>query len=507
VTALRKLCLLSACFIGAPAALALALANWPGAAAAIVAVAVVACFALLPGSRSAKLTLGLVAFLLAGYACLGRSFAYLSVQSVFIGEIVLGFLLLGSLLNGALWAPFKSKLAWVLLLFAAWGAVRTVPYLPAYGASALRDAAIWGYSAFALVVAGGLLRCKPLPNVARLYAWFVPLYLAWIVLAGALRMIAPGSMPVLGAGGAPLFQMKPGDAAVHLAGIGAFLILGLHQAQPGGARSAWWREWLLWAAWLAGLLLYGTQTRGGLLSILIAVLVILFLWRRGRWIKLAILGLCGLALFVFLDLDFGFGGARMVSPRQIAVNLASVTGGDESTYDGTRQWRLQWWSRIVDYTLLGEYFWQGKGFGINLADDDGFQVTSDRSLRSPHNGPLTILARSGVPGAALWILLQGGLCAGLLGVRRRARRAGDHSQAALSVWILAYWTAFTVNSAFDVYLEGPQGGIWFWSVFGVGLALLVNSRSRYAAERAACYPLEELEETRECQWEASLTGV
>jgi hypothetical protein len=36
--------------------------------------------------------------------------------------------------------------------------------------------------------------------------------------------------------------------------------------------------------------------------------------------------------------------------------------------------------------------------------------------------------------------------------------------------ILAYWLAMLVNASFDVYLEGPQGGIWFWSVFGLGLA-------------------------------------
>jgi len=27
------------------------------------------------------------------------------------------------------------------------------------------------------------------------------------------------------------------------------------------------------------------------------------------------------------------------------------------------------------------------------------------------------------------------------------------------------------NAFFDVYLEGPQGAIWFWTVFGTGLAV------------------------------------
>ena len=42
--------------------------------------------------------------------------------------------------------------------------------------------------------------------------------------------------------------------------------------------------------------------------------------------------------------------------------------------------RLDWWKEIVTYTINGKYFWTGKGFGVNLADDDGFQVLSSGTL-------------------------------------------------------------------------------------------------------------------------------
>jgi hypothetical protein len=48
-------------------------------------------------------------------------------------------------------------------------------------------------------------------------------------------------------------------------------------------------------------------------------------------------------------------------------------------------------------------------------------------------------------------------------------------------WVLAYWVAMMVDTSFDPYLEGPQGGIWFWAVFGLGLVVM---RSR-ADGRAA----------------------
>jgi hypothetical protein len=35
-----------------------------------------------------------------------------------------------------------------------------------------------------------------------------------------------------------------------------------------------------------------------------------------------------------------------------------------------------------------------------------------------------------------------------------------------------------VNTSFDPYLEGPQGGIWFWSLFGLGMVIMRLSPRR-----------------------------
>ena len=52
------------------------------------------------------------------------------------------------------------------------------------------------------------------------------------------------------------------------------------------------------------------------------------------------------------------------------------------------------------------------------------------------------------------------------------RRAGDTATAIVGAWILVYWVAMMVNTSFDPYLEGPQGGIWFWSLFGLGMVVM-----------------------------------
>ena len=457
------------------------------------AIAVVAIFmiqiSLQPVSRPAKFATGLLGGLLLGYALFGRSFAYLGLSPVYVGEIVLALALIVCITNGTLWPPLRSKVSWLLLAFASWCALRTIPFVPVYGLDALRDAAIWGYSAFAFISAGLLCRRGSLQRATGYYQRLIPLYLVWICLAGVVRALRPDLVSTIGDRSGTIFQIKPGDAAVHLAGIASFLIAGLHRTPPKGRGPIWLKEWCLWPLWTAGLLLFGSQSRGGLLTMLTTLAVVLILRRRGRWGKLAVVSLCSLALFLLLDLEFDSGAARRVSPQQILVSLSSVTGGGDPAYEGTRQWRLNWWNVILDYTVNGGYFWGGKGFGVNLADEDGFQVDPAHLLRSPHNGHLTILARSGVPGLALWVLLQGSMCIGLVRSYLQARRTAGQEGAANIVWILAYWTAFTVNGAFDVYLEGPQGGIWFWTMFGMGLAVLANGSPRHRTEASQPGPL------------------
>jgi hypothetical protein len=65
----------------------------------------------------------------------------------------------------------------------------------------------------------------------------------------------------------------------------------------------------------------------------------------------------------------------------------------------------------------------GKGFGVNLADDDDYQGTvNGLPNRSPHNIQMTVLARAGVPGLVIWSLLQSAFALSLVVAYFRARR-------------------------------------------------------------------------------------
>lgn len=94
----------------------------------------------------------------------------------------------------------------------------------------------------------------------------------------------------------------------------------------------------------------------------------------------------------------------------------------------------------------------------------------DGHLRSPHNSHLTILARAGVPGLALWVTTHIAWAVWVLRCQRQSQRNGHLRWSGLCVFLLAFWLAALVNTSFDVYLESPMGAVWFWTVFGVGLA-------------------------------------
>jgi len=95
---------------------------------------------------------------------------------------------------------------------------------------------------------------------------------------------------------------------------------------------------------------------------------------------------------------------------------------------------------------------------------------ADHSLRAPHSAHMDVLARMGVPGLVIWAILQGAWGVGVFRAFLSARRNDDERWQGVLLFLLALWSAFLVNSSFDVFLEGPMGATWFWTIFGAGAA-------------------------------------
>lgn len=395
------------------------------------------------------------------YAILGKGFAYAGIAPIYVGEILLLFACVVFVSSGHVLTLLRTPIGGFVALFFLIQGACTFPYLETYGLDSLRDGVIWAYAIFACAVAAlvlrlpGFLRC-----VLNRFQKFSALFLILGPAAWVATLYLADSLPHWPDTSVSIPLVKGGEFCVHLAGIFAFVFLGL---------SSQTRSWLLLVAAEAML---GMRARGGLLAFVVASLFVCAL--RPKLDRLFLL--VGASLLFIVGLGaFNVqvvvpGTTREFSLNQLSQSIVSIFGSGESgELENTRAWRLAWWDKIWDYTVNGPYFWMGKGYGINLADSDGFQVgTRDEPLRSPHNSHITFLARSGVPGFILWTTLQSAWALSMIRSYFEASRRHAREFALLFAWLFTYWVAFVVCAGFDVFFESPMGGIPFWTIFGLG---------------------------------------
>jgi hypothetical protein len=343
---------------------------------------------------------------------------------------------------------------------------------------------IWGYASFALTLAACLRYTNALPAVIVHYRQAIPIFLTCASAAFVGTRLLGDAIVVFPWSSTPVPPFKAGDVGVHLGAVGVFLLLGL---VPRAKTTLLQRVngMVMAAAWLGAAGVVMSLNRGAMLALVTAFVVAACLYPRRIGLRLAAtVAAAAVCLAIVMLATTGqeppaaSETERPVSLNQAIENMRSVlgSGSRHGNLDGTREWRLDWWREIVSYTFEGRYFF-GKGFGVNLASDDGFQVNEEESLRSPHNIHMTVLARTGVPGLFLWVGLNVGFALMLLVGHVQARRAGQLRWAATCAWVLAYWAALIVNGSVDVYIEGPSGGIWYWAVIGAGIAVLDGARA------------------------------
>jgi hypothetical protein len=252
----------------------------------------------------------------------------------------------------------------------------------------------------------------------------------------------------------------------HLAGVTLFSMLGFKKLSVSKALLI-----------IVGFVIFASRSRGAMVSFLVAIAIPLVLIPRNRQMLVmacSALMLLGFAYAVDPRVTLP-GEVRETSVSQIFENMGSILGSSGiDGLDGTKRWRALWWDKIVDYTVHGRYFWLGKGFGVNLADADGFELfSSDPNqplLRAPHSIFMTVLARAGVPGLFLWILLCVGWLISMFRCFFESRARGDRPWERIFLFIPCYWLSMLIGASFDPALEGPMMGIWFWSLYGIGIA-------------------------------------
>jgi O-antigen ligase len=411
--------------------------------------------------------------LLVGYAFIGKGFAYLGVPPLYVGEIVLIFGLATLLRGGCMLAATASLGSIAVLLLVSWIAVAVVQGAFRYGVDAVRDGVVGLYGFYAFAVAAALIeRPALIDGIVHYYRRFATAYVVVPPVAMIFTSSVAASFPVWpNSAQQPLISLRAGEIAIHLAGVVAFTLVGFRN--PG-------RLWTAMLVISTGIVF--ALNRGGMLAFALPAILAATLARNGR----QVMGFFGMALLIggiaaAVGLSVRIDGGRNIDFVQLVANLTSIFG-DSTTgnLDGTKEWRLGWWEAIIGYTIHGDYFWFGKGFGANLAVIDGFVVgPGTPPLRSPHNIHMTFLARSGVSGLVLWLAMLAIWFATIFRNIAVARRDGQAAWAGFFIFVACYVLAIVVDASFDVAIEGPMVGIWFWTLIGVGLGSSMVYWSKY----------------------------
>jgi len=408
--------------------------------------------------------------LLAGYAIGNKPFALIGIPTLYIGDIVLLFGVIAFLKSRCAVAALATLPSFLLAVLFGWAIfICGLPYLREYGINTLRDSVIVAYGGFSFIFVALLLER---PERLALVIPFLRNLASGVLIVAPLVVL----LIVIGGGGGHLDPyVKEGPYGTQLLGAALLMLLGFKRVRVG---------WLF--ILLVGITVIAVRSRGCMLAFLVPFgLAMIF---TGKWreaIVIVITVAIMLALAYMLDFSYSPGSQwaqRSISASQLIGNFVSIFGMSTDVHGGlagTREFRLEWWNVIFDYTFNGPYFWTGKGFGVNLAAVDGFLLGDPNAavMRAPHNCHLTMLARTGVPGLALWLLTLASWSAMLLVNMVRARAAGDHVWANFFVLIFCYALSCVIDATFDPALEAPMQGIWFWSLFGVGIAAAMIYRA------------------------------
>jgi hypothetical protein len=414
----------------------------------------------------------IVGFVLLGYLCAKRSFAYLGVPPLFIGEIALGaFLILkprvvlgtwtASLLRTTPLSEFGLALL-VFMLYGVWQVARGV--LNGYTFVYTMKFFVFNYYTIYLFFAIWIALRVPdfLPKLLRVIAWANGIYGLLFLLV--LRHV-PIHMPGYGTNDVPLFS-PPSGQEVALVGLLCF---------ERNLRAVWF------VMLLNVVIVLAWQVRSGWLALALGALTWGIL--TGRPGRVVAIGMAGLAVLGMMELaDIRLPGrnfkaevslsenlARIVAP--VSLEFAKQLSPNAEKHAATAEWRTLWWAEIwrsVNADPMRQAFGHGYGFNLfGLAPDSVRGGQEDWDVRTPHSAFYYALGYTGWVGVILFGLLQ-------FAILRLAWRAYRVSGQPAGV---VFWVMGMARACFEGGFEVPYAAIPFYLLVGLSIAPGLQSRS------------------------------
>jgi capsular polysaccharide biosynthesis protein len=437
----------------------------------------------------------LFGLLLVGYMFFSKVFAYLvrvPGTPAFAGEIVLAVgvvecIRARSLVRQLLKASAPLR---VLLVLMTVSGVRVLWDFPTYGIDAIRDYSTLYYGAFAFLAATAAMADPTL--ISRIVKWYrriLPWFLLWTPIAIFLARYSPLAAISIPGTTTAINTFKGSDYVIMTTMGMVFLWTGLGRDQD--AEAGWRSSSRLTVLGVLPLLVLGSQSRASLLmapAVFGTALYFLPNNRRRRFV-LAVFGGVALVLVPILvfNLQINLGG-RHLSLQQVGDNVASIVSRNpqkdeaKTGLQGTMKWRQELFSTVLESTFSSDRALMGRGFGPILSYDylpeepQTPGAGSPPPLRSAHNSHITLLARTGLLGFGLWVMLWVLWFRDVGRIARLARQGPSNSAGGVAVWLLAGVVGLLFMSFDDPTLETPQGAIWLWSIVGLAVAHVLTVR-------------------------------
>lgn len=416
----------------------------------------------------------ILGFLIFGYIVGNRGFAQLTLTNaspVYLGETgmlcCLGILLTRTALKREQLIP-KTYLSKAILAFMGIGAVRLACDLllnlsPATTVVTLRDSAVIYYALFFFIAykIGSdpvgrkvLERCVLVACITLLPVFIIQFF------------VAPDFFNRITVRGYPLIAQKGDLTTTYLAFASFYFFL-----QPAkGAKLFFLRT--LSILFFVGMLML--MARAALFGYACAV-GLLLLARRPQFVLYQVaIGLVALILIASLQIGHVKGESNLVTRLTDRVqSMVDVSGSGK--YRGTvgdysannNEFRTVWWSTVFNETVNKNPIF-GLGFGYDLSasfvTNYYSNYYSNWDTRSPHSVWVTLFGRLGIVGWFSFLVIAG------LIVRDALRTASRVARRELPASALAFWTGVIIilgSASFGVVLEGPMGGVLFWSFLGL----------------------------------------
>jgi len=463
----------------------------PGLAALVV----LCCSVLLLVRTMVKLSLwqNIVVISLTGLLVLSYGFANLAVDVV-VAVPVAHLLMFSALILAlrrrlhTLKPLLREPTCWCLAGLSLLTSIHLAMEIPRYGLYALRDANFVLESVFLLLGYLWAVRREAAESWVQVFSGLFILHLAYVLTYPVLSDFLKGISPVSGIFlDVPLLGYYSHLSLVLL--YGAFFYVLLEDHLPSWPWSVLGALVLVQGAWLVI-----NQSRAMYIGILVALVFLVLVRARKHALRLALrVGLGIIILFGCISL-FSVelkGRVVLVTPPSVAqhaTGLAIILDKDRTEAvgkdsfedagemsqqplgpgEGTVIWRVQrfkeaWrrWEASPATRLIGE------GFGLPLTEHD---LGGGVVVRQPHNTHLTVLARLGVVGLVLWIVMHGRIA--YLFLRTVLRRSASGVKHRLILWLSVCYVLGMVLTTFQPWLEFSFGAIPFYVFLGFALGLM-----------------------------------